>query len=99
MKNRIFDGKISRRRFLELSGKAVGYSALASAIAACGSGGGNGGDTNSELPVVRIPAPSAEYSILRRTSFGVSRLELQRIEQMGIQACLDEQLDYANIDA
>jgi len=99
MKNRIFDGKISRRRFLELSGKAVGYSALASAIAACGSGGGNGGDTNPELPVVRIPAPSAEYSILRRTSFGVSRRELQRIEQMGIQAYLDEQLDYGNIDA
>ena len=99
MKNGIFDGKISRRHFLELSGKALGYSALASAVAACGGGGGNGGDTNPDLPFVRIPAPSTEYSVLRRTSFGVSRQELQRIEQVGIQAYLDEQLDYENIDA
>jgi hypothetical protein len=97
MNSMLFGKKISRRRFLELSGKAVGYSALASAMAACSSGG-NGGDSNPDIPGLRIPAPSSEYSVLRRTSFGVSRQELTRIEKMGISAYLDEQLDYENID-
>jgi uncharacterized protein (DUF1501 family) len=42
MKITILRDKLSRPCFLELSGKAAGYHALASALAACGSGGRNG---------------------------------------------------------
>jgi len=82
----------TRREFLTLIGKGIGYSALSTALPGCG-GGGNGG-----TPVAQIPAASSEYTTLKRTSFGVHRDELNAINSIGINAYLEQQLDYQNIN-
>jgi hypothetical protein len=82
----------SRRDFLKLFGKGVGYSALASALPACSSG------DDPVQPAPLMPPPSAEYSALKRTSFGVHRDALNAMKSMGIDAYLDRQLDYTQID-
>jgi len=80
----------SRREFLKLLGKGIGYSALATTLPGCGGGGGS--------PVIPVLPTSAEYSALKRTSFGVHRDELTLIQSMGINAYLEQQLDYQNIN-
>ncbi|MGB5588434.1 MAG: DUF1800 domain-containing protein [Gammaproteobacteria bacterium] len=104
---------ISRRRFLSMAGKGLGYSALTAAVTACGGGGGGGdpvapapnpnppvGTPDPDPPVAsRIPAPSTEYSVLKRTSFGVNKNALEEINNLGISDYLARQLDYENINA
>ena len=82
----------SRRDFIKLLGKGLGYSALATLLPACGSGGGD----DADLPA--IPPASREYTVLKRTSFGVHRDALSEIKSMGIDAFLEQQLNYTSID-
>ncbi len=83
---------------LDLGGKSILMSALAPVLSACGgsSGGSNGNQTAA--PSGAIPAASAEYSTLKRTSFGVSRTSLSDIQALGIDTYLERQLDYSAID-
>lgn len=104
---------ISRRRFLSMAGKGLGYSALTAAVTACGGGGGGGdpvapapnpnppvGTPDPDPPVAsRIPPPSPEYSVLKRTSFGVNKNALEEINNLGISDYLARQLDYEDINA
>ncbi len=83
----------SRRDFLKLFARGLGYSALAGSLPGCGGGGGSSSQTTAQ-----IPAPSAEYSALKRTSFGVHHDELEIIQSIGIDTYLEQQLDYQNID-
>jgi hypothetical protein len=101
MKNRnetdllsLLDSLHSRRDFLKLFAKGLGYSALAGSLPGCG--GGSGGSVPPTI--AQIPAPSAEYTVLKRTSFGVHRDELDMIQRIGINTYLEQQLDYLNIN-
>ena len=82
----------SRRDFMKLFGRGLGYSALASTLPACSS------SDDPAPPASVIPAASAEYTVLKRTSFGVHRDALRSIESIGIDAFLERQLEYAAID-
>lgn len=101
MNTQFLNDSLSRRRFLELSGKAIGFGALTASLSACG--GGSGGSDQDDNPdpgtVLRIPPASVEYSILKRTSFGVSKASLAEIRQLGIDHYLTQQLNYETIDA
>jgi len=89
----------NRREFLQLFGKGLGYGALASVLPACGGGGGgSGADDSSATAQISFPRPSAEYTVLKRTSFGPHRDELVKIGNMGITTYLENQLQYAAID-
>ena len=95
----ILDRLQSRREFLKLFGKGLGYTALASTLPACGGGGGGGGGSSAQPPPrAAIPTASAEYTVLKRTSFGVHRDALTTIQDIGIDAWLEQQLDYTRID-
>ncbi len=85
---------LSRREFFKLAGKGLGMAALAGTLPACG--GGSDDDESTADPA--IPAPSPEYTVLRRTSFGAHRDQLNQIETIGIEAYLEQQLDYQTID-
>ena len=90
-----------RREFLALFGKGLGYGALATVLPACGGGGGGGGGgsgSSDEAAPVVVPKASREYSVLKRTSFGPHRDELASINNLGISAYLENQLDHLNID-
>ncbi len=109
---RLLDQLHSRREFLGLCGKGIGYTALTTLLPACGGGGGgNGAPTASPPPApppappppvppptAIIPPPTVEYSVLKRTSFGVHRDELAAIENIGVDAYLEDQLNYQRID-
>ena len=85
----------NRRDFMKLFGKGLGYTALASALPACSS------DDPAPAPPPEppvIPPASAEYTALKRTSFGVHRDALASIQSMGIDAYLEQQLNYLGID-
>jgi hypothetical protein len=86
----------SRRDFLKLMGAGLGYSALASVLPGCG--GGSGGNEAPPAPQPALPAATAEYTALKRTSFGVHRDSLSAIKSMGIDAYLENQLDYQAIN-
>jgi len=91
----------NRREFLQLFGKGLGYGALATMLPACGGGGGSSSsdDSPSTAPLgVKVPNPSSEYSVLKRTSFGAHRDELASIKTLGITDYLERQLDYPLID-
>ena len=91
----------NRCTFLKLMGQGLGYSALAASLPGCGSGGSDGGNTNPPpppLPPNTLSAASAEYTTLKRTSFGVQGDALAATQSMGINAYLETQLDYRNID-
>jgi hypothetical protein len=90
----LLDKLHSRRDFIKLFGKGLGYTALASALPACSSSS----DGPMQSATALIPKASAEYTVLKRTSFGVHRDALSSILSMGIDAYLEQQLDYANID-
>ena len=85
----------NRRDFMKLFGKGLGYAALASTLPACSS------DDPALAPPPEppvIPPASVEYTALKRTSFGVHRDELISIQSMGIDAYLEQQLNYLGID-
>jgi hypothetical protein len=90
--NAVLERLHSRRDFLKLFGKGLGYSALASTLPACSS------SDDPAQPAPLIPPASAEYTALKRTSFGVHRDALNAIQSMGIDAYLEQQLDYTQID-
>ena len=87
---------ISRRDFIRLFGRGVGYAAFAGVLPACGGGGGK--DEADDPPA--IPAASREYSVLKRTSFGVQRDALNAIKSQGVDAYLEAQLNMpADVDS
>lgn len=90
----ILDNLHNRREFLQLLGKGLGYTALASTLPACG----GGGNPDQPDPEPTIPNASKEYTALKRTSFGVHRDELAAIKSIGIDAYLEQQLDYVSIN-
>ena len=99
----ILDGLHNRRDFLKLFGKGLGYTALVSNLSACGGGGGSGDSTSVNNPVQGasgpvIPQTSSEYTALKRTSFGVRRDQLTAIQNIGVDAYLEQQLDYTQIN-
>ena len=100
----ILDSLHNRRDFLKLFGKGLGYSALVSTLSACGGGSSGGADSDSSntpaqtTPVAFIPQASSEYTALKRTSFGVHRDELSAIQSIGVDAYLEQQLDYTQIN-
>lgn len=98
-----------RREFLRFSGMGLGYGAMATVLPACGGGGGNSsGGTEPEPTPPPIPGPgpdpsplpkpSPEYTALKRTSFGPHRDTLAAINSDGIDAFLEQQLNYTDID-
>ncbi|WP_455223385.1 DUF1800 domain-containing protein [Kaarinaea lacus] len=91
----LLDNLHSRRDFLKIMGMGLGYSALATTLPACSSGGDGGTPLPSDPS---LPAASQEYSILKRTSFGVHRDALSAAQSMGIDAYLENQLNYQAID-
>lgn len=92
----VLDSLRNRREFLKLFAKGFGYSALASTLPACGGGGGS--NPAPPAPTAVIPQASSEYTVLKRTSYGVHRDTLTAIRNMGIDAWLENQLDYTQID-
>ncbi len=97
----ILDSLHNRRDFLKLFGKGLGYTALASTLPGCG--GGGGGDSSSSnvgqtTPAAVTPQASSEYTTVKRTSFGVHRDALTAIQSIGVNAYLEQQLDYSQID-
>jgi hypothetical protein len=107
---KLLDSVHSRRGFLKGIGMSLGYAALAATLPACSSSSsGSGGDTPpiDDVPVddsppvtppVSLPAASAEYNALKRTSFGVHRDSLSAMQSIGIDAYLENQLDYLSIN-
>jgi uncharacterized protein (DUF1800 family) len=90
----------SRREFLKLFGKGLGYTALAATLPACGGGGGggSGGSNDPVQPAGVLPQASTAYTVLKRTGYGVRRDELDLVQNIGIDAYLEQQLDYTQID-
>lgn len=88
----------NRREFLKLLGKGLGYTALVSTLPACGSGGGDGDPPPEDPPSPVVPEASREYTVLKRTSFGVHRDELAAIRALGIDDYLEQQLNHTLID-
>ncbi len=91
----------SRRDFLQLCTRVAGYGALTTLLPACGSSSSSSDDDPPLLaapPNVTIPAPSPEYTALKRTSFGPHRDSLAAIDNLGIDAFLEQQLDYLAIN-
>ncbi len=86
-----------RREFLRLCGQGLGYAALAGLLPGCSSGGSDDDASSPPAAPAAIPKPSPEYTALRRTSFGPHRDELASIDALGIDAYLEQQLDYTNI--
>lgn len=84
----------NRRDFLRIMGAGMGAITLPT-LAGCG-----GGDPapNPPPPPPMLPQPSAEYTVLKRTSFGVQPDTLASIQSLGINAYLEQQLDYQSID-
>jgi hypothetical protein len=87
-----------RREFLQLLGRGLGYAALASTLPACGGGSSGGSDPVTPAPTEAIPAAASEYTVLKRTSFGVHHDALSAIRNLGVDAFLERQLDYTQID-
>ena len=89
----------SRRDMMKLFGRGLGYTALASTLPACSSSDDPAVPAPGDpVPPPVIPQASAEYTALKRTSFGVHRDALASIQSIGIDAYLEQQLDYLNID-
>jgi Protein of unknown function (DUF1800) len=95
---KLLDSVHSRRSFLKGMGLGMGYAALT----ACGSSGDDSSGTPpvEEVPEtpITLPAASAEYNALKRTSFGVHRDSLSAMKSIGIDAYLENQLDYKSIN-
>lgn len=106
---KLLDSVHSRRGFLKGMGMGLGFAALT----ACGSSSDGASDTPGadtpiddtpvddtvpETPAASLPAASAEYNALKRTSFGVHRDSLSAMQSLGIDAYLENQLDYLSIN-
>lgn len=96
--NAALDSLHNRRAFLKLFGKGLGYTALASTLSACDGGSSSDDDSAPPEPTAGIPPASREYTVLKRTSFGAHRDALQAIHTLGVEAYLEQQLDYLHID-
>lgn len=91
---------------MTLTGKGVGLAALSGPLVACGSGGGDDSpdpddeddDGNEGGSESALPAPSLEYKVLKRTSFGVNQATMAQINSQGIDTYLEQQLNYQTID-
>ncbi len=96
----LLDSLHSRRDFLKVMALGLGYTALAPALHGCGSDGDSGSGVINNPPPLQpsLPAASVEYTVLKRTSFGVHRDALSVIQSMGIDVYLENQLDYLAID-
>ncbi len=94
----ILDRLQNRREFLQLFGKGLGYSALGALLPACGGGSNATATPAIQIPANPIPKASAEYTLLKRTSFGPRQDALQSIKTLGIDAYLEVQLDHESID-
>ena len=91
----------SRREFLRLLGAGLAYGSFASTLPGCSNGSDNGDGNGSPDPVdtnTGIPDASKEYTALKRTSFGVHRDEIFTINNMGIPAYLEQQLNHLGIN-
>ena len=94
---------LDRRQFMSILGRGLAFTALGGPLAAC-SGGGAGSDRSNPSqeppdPVSNsLPIASSELTVLKRTSFGPRRAELDAIIASDISTYLEEQLDYTNID-
>jgi len=88
---------LDRRAFLNLSGRGIGLAALAGLLPGCGSGGGGGGGGTPPLGTA-IPPPSLELHVLKRISFGVNPAALASMQAIGVDAYLQQQLNYQAID-
>jgi hypothetical protein len=88
----------NRREFLQMFGRGLGYGALVTLLPACGAGGADDDDDPPPAQMSPIPKPSAEYSVLKRTSFGPHRDELSSINSLGVSNYLEAQLDHLNIN-
>ncbi|MEW8508094.1 MAG: DUF1800 domain-containing protein [Candidatus Thiodiazotropha sp.] len=91
-----FSSVKSRREFIKLLAKGLGYSALAASLPGCG--GGGGGDSGPDDADKVIPRASTAYRLLKRTGFGVRRDELTLVESLGIDSYIEQQLDYQQVD-
>lgn len=103
----VLDSIQSRRSFLKGFGLTLGYGAMAATLPACSSGDDGTGNNDEETPAddgtptpptVTLPPASAEYNVLKRTSFGVHRDTLSSIQALGIDTYLENQLDYQSIN-
>lgn len=85
----------SRRAFLQLMGAGLVFGGVASTLSGCGSSNGSnpGNGTTADIPI-----PSKEYTVLKRTSFGVHRDEMLAIASIGVSAYLEQQLDHLSIN-
>lgn len=90
----------TRRDFIQHAGKGAGFLSLITLMPACG--GGSGASDDSSAPVLQaspaIPSASAQFTTLKRTSYGVHAQELDRINSIGIDAYLEEQLNPNSIN-
>lgn len=78
-------------------GAGIAFGTIASTLPGCSSSGdGNSGTPG--IPGDGIPASSKEYTILKRTSFGVHRDEMLAIDNIGASAYLEQQLDHLSIN-
>lgn len=104
---KLLDGVHSRRDFLKGIGMGLGYGTIAATLPGCSSDGDGSSEdspvddstpvTTPPTPAVTLPAASAEYNALKRTSFGVHRDSLSAMQSLGINAYLEYQLDYLSI--
>lgn len=100
---KILDRASSRREFVLKSTRGVGYLTLLAQLSACG---GSSSDSESsepdppdpDPPEPIVPPASAEYTALKRTSFGVTPSSLNEMELLGIDTYLEQQLDHTMID-
>lgn len=88
----LLDSLHSRRDFMKIMGMGLGYPALASTLGGCGGG------SSGSPPSTTLPLASLEYTVLKRTSFGVHRDALSEIQNIGIDTYLENQLNYQAID-
>jgi len=109
---KVLDSVHSRRSFLKGIGMSLGYGALSACGSSDDSSSNNSAgdilvddgtddppvdDGTPALPTVSLPPASAEYNVLKRTSFGVHRDSLSSIQSLGIDTYLENQLDYQSI--
>ncbi len=92
----ILDRLQNRREFLQLFGKGLGYSALATVLPACG--GNSSSSDDPPPPKIVVPKPSPEFTALKRTSFGPHRDTMLEIKNQGVSNFLEQQLNYLAIN-
>lgn len=93
---KLIEKQLSRRDLIKVGGQGLSVLALAGGVSACGGSGSapSAGKSRSAT----IPRPSAEYSVLMRTSFGPNQAAMSEILDSGIDPYLSTQLAYESID-